>query len=199
MDTFAQIRPEIRPTTQAAEGLPRWRWTTDELVRLRGDGVFRDMDRFELIGGEIVPMPADGRRHATLQDRLAERWSRRDPDHFRVGEEKQFNLDATTYTKPDIIVWSTGLDIYDVRGPDSLCVVEIADSSLDYDLDFKRRLYASFGVREYWVIEAETIKTHIHRAPSNGDYTDVAVHPSTATLVPLLAPALSIRLADLAL
>lgn len=48
--------------TQAAEGLPRWRWTTSELERLTALGAFRDEDRFELIGGEIVPMSPVGRR-----------------------------------------------------------------------------------------------------------------------------------------
>ena len=39
-------------TTQAAEGLPRWRWTTAELLRLAELGAFDGQDDFELIGGE---------------------------------------------------------------------------------------------------------------------------------------------------
>ena len=174
----------------------RWRWTTDELVQLKARGVFVDTDRFELIGGEIVPTPADGRRHATLQDRLVERWSRIDPDRYRVGDEKQFNLDASTYAKPDVIVWPTGTVLYDLRGPDVLCVVEIADSSLERDLGFKRKLYAGFGVREYWVIEADTLRVRVHRDLLGSDYTSVEAHPPSDILALTLAPALSVRFAD---
>ncbi len=48
--------PLRRPTIQAAEGLPRWRWTVAEIERLAAEGIFSDDNKFELLGGEIVPM-----------------------------------------------------------------------------------------------------------------------------------------------
>jgi hypothetical protein len=71
-DTFVQSAAQGR-TTQAAEGLPRWRWTTDELVRLKQLGVFGDMHRFELFDAEIVPMSRMGRRHSMIADRFVQR------------------------------------------------------------------------------------------------------------------------------
>jgi len=51
------FRPaQQRPTTQEAEGLPRWRWTVAEIEQLTAAGYFHEDDRFELLGGEIVPM-----------------------------------------------------------------------------------------------------------------------------------------------
>ena len=58
--------PRVR-VTQAAEGLPRYRWTVaqiDELTRL---GVFQEQGGFELIGGEIVPMQSKGARHERVK------------------------------------------------------------------------------------------------------------------------------------
>jgi len=52
--------PPQRPTTQAAEGLPRWCWTVAEIERLAATGFFSEYDRFELLGGEIVPMSPKG-------------------------------------------------------------------------------------------------------------------------------------------
>ncbi len=196
MDTFAQV-PTERRTTQAAEGLPRWRWTTEELVRLKQLGVFGDMDRFELFDGEIVPMSPVGRRHVMIADRIGERWVIVDPANLRVGEEKQVNLTDTSYVKPDILVWPTSMKVPDVRGPDVLLVVEVAESSLTKDRVFKRRVYAAYGVREYWVIEAETLTTRVHTDLANGDYMTVKDLPATVQLVPTLAPSLAIRLADL--
>jgi hypothetical protein len=48
--------PPPRPTTRAAEGLPRWRWTVAEIETIAMAGYFHDEERFELLGGEIVPI-----------------------------------------------------------------------------------------------------------------------------------------------
>jgi Uma2 family endonuclease len=191
--------PVTGRTTQAAEGLPRWRWTIDELVRLTELGVFSDMEPFELFGGEMVPMSPVGRRHTIIADHLADRWTLADPTHVRAGEEKQFNLDDTTYAKPDVLVWPRGIEVPDLRGPTVMLVVEVADSSLKKDRVFKRHLYAAFGVREYWVIDANSFTARVHQDLVNGDYASVADHPTTDLLTPTLAPALAIRLADLGL
>jgi hypothetical protein len=49
------IPPPQRPTTQAADGLPRRRWIVAEIEKMSADGYFHDDERFELVGGEIVP------------------------------------------------------------------------------------------------------------------------------------------------
>jgi len=43
--------PPMNRTTRAAEGLPRWRWTTAELEKLVEHGLFPDDVKVELIGG----------------------------------------------------------------------------------------------------------------------------------------------------
>ena len=54
-----------------------------------------------------------------------------------------------------------------------LLVVEIADSSLRYDVGRKAALYASFGVRELWVIDAVRLTTRIFREPAADGYRNV--------------------------
>jgi hypothetical protein len=44
-------------------------------------------------------------------------------------------------------------------------VVEIADTSLAYDLGRKAGLYASFGITDLWVIHAVTLQTRIIASP----------------------------------
>jgi Uma2 family endonuclease len=186
-----------RPATQAAEGLPRWRWTTAEVERLAALGAFAPEDRFELIGGEIVPMSPKGRRHEIVADELDQYWRPLVTPDVRVSTERQFNLDDATYTDPDLMVRPTDIKVYDVRGPTALLLVEVADTSLAYDRTRKAALYASFGVREYWVIDANTLETRVHRTPGPSGYADVRDLVGTDTVVPLLAPSLSVRLADL--
>ena len=191
------LRRTHRMPTQAAEGMPRWRWTTAELLRLTELGAFTDNDRFELIGGEIVPMSPKGRRHEVVADVLQKFWARRCPEEIWISAERQFNLEPETYTTPDLLVRPAGIQVPDVRGDTVLLVVEVADTSLAYDQGTKAALYARFGVREYWVINARTLETRVHRGPLPSGYTEVSTIPKDDQLTPLLAPALAVRLREI--
>src|SRR5579864_513652 len=186
-----------RPTTQAADGLPRWRWTVVEVEKLAAAGFFHEDERMELLGGEIVSMSPEGRRHETLRIELADRFHRQAPPELIVASDAQFNLSEETYTVPDILVHPRAIKTYDLRGGDPVLVVEVAESSLDYDLRTKVPLYAAHGVREYWVIDAKTLLTTVHRQPSVNGYAFNEELPADASLVPSLAPALAVALSTL--
>jgi Uma2 family endonuclease len=183
-----------RPPTQAADGLPRWRWTVAEIERMAADGYFHENERFELLGGEIVPMSPKGRRHEIIRTRLAFRFSKLAPKGVMVSSEPQFNLDRDTFAEPDILVHPESIETPDVKGPDALLVVEVSDTSLNYDLKTKLPLYASHGVREYWVINAATGMTAVHRQPSGNAYAFAQEFPADARLAPSLVPALAVSL-----
>jgi Uma2 family endonuclease len=186
-----------RPTTRAADGLPRWSWTVAEIERLAAGGYFHDQDRFELVGGEIVPMSPKGRRHEIVRAAVAFSFPRAAPEGVFVVSEPQFNLGEDTYVVPDILVHPTAIKTPDVRGGDALLVVEVADTSLTYDLQTKARLYASYGVREYWVINGTTLVTTVHREPSGSAYASIREIPAGGLISPALAPALAVSLAAL--
>jgi Uma2 family endonuclease len=137
------------------------------------DGYFRDDERFELVGGEIVPMSPKGVRHEAIRGALALRLARRTPEDLFVISEPQLNLDDDTYLIPDILVHPAAISRAKVLGGDALLVVEVADTSPRYDLNTKAPIYASYGVREYWVINAVTLATMVHRNPSGKVYGTV--------------------------
>jgi Uma2 family endonuclease len=197
-----QMFPKLPPaqtvrTTQAAEGVPRWRWTTAELLRMCELGLFDEDARVELIGGEIVPMSPAGRRHEVVADELALMWQPILRADRAISQEKQFNLDDETYTKPEIMVRPRAIKAPDVRGDSALLIVEVADSSLSYDLAVKSATYARFGVREYWVVEAWTLKTHVHRQPTASGYDSVIEVAADIEHAPLLVPELKVTMAKL--
>ena len=68
-----------------------------------------------------------------------------------------------------------------------LLVVEIADSSLRYDMGRKATLYASFGVCELWVIDAVRLTARIFREPAPDGYRETRDF-SAERIVPLFAP-----------
>ena len=193
-----QLRP-LPGTTQAAEGLPRRRWSVAEIEAMVSRGIILEDERFELIGGEVVPMSPKGARHEVVRTELAFQMTRQAPGTLRVAAEVQFNLADDAYAVPDLLVYPVTIKVPNVRGPSALLVIEVADSSLAYDLDAKASLYAAHGVREYWVIDAKTLNTTIHRQPAAAGYRDVIGVPANQRLVPEAAPELAVTLAELTL
>ena len=193
------LSPFGRPGTQAAEGLPRWRWTVEEIERIAATGIFNEQDRFELIGGEIVPMSPKGIRHERLRNMLDYRWTKMAPDIVMIAGESQFNLDVDTFVNPDILVHPMAIHTDKLRGPEALLLVEVAESSLIYDTKIKLPMYASHGVPEYWIINAVTLETTICRQPSGQNYAVATEFSADDRLVPSLVPELAITLKTLRL
>lgn len=162
--------------------------SVDQVYELTAAGVFQDDDHFELIDGEIVPMAAaKADWHSIMESRLTRAFVRRLPDELRLFVEASVTLSPTRLLEPDLVVWAKGLMPRSVRGPDLLLVIEVADSSLGYDLKVKAPIYAEHGVPDYWVVDAvrQTIRTH--RAPVDGRYTDVEEYEAHQPVAALLA------------
>ena len=48
----------------------------------------------------------------------------------------------------------------------------MADSSLHFDTNEKRLLYAKAGIREYWVVDINGRRLLVYRDPQAGDYVN---------------------------
>jgi Uma2 family endonuclease len=116
-----------------------------------------------------------------------------------VISEPQFNLSGDTYLKPDLLIHPISIGTYDLHPFDALLVIEIADTSLRYDVKTKLPLYAAHGVPEYWVVHAATLVTAVYRRPSGDGYAVTEEVAPDARLVPSLVPHLAVSLNDLLL
>jgi Uma2 family endonuclease len=185
------------PVTSAATDLPRRAFSVAEVERMVEVGLLKEDERLELIGGELVMMSPKGLRHEILKAALLRYWIQRLPETLSLIPETTFRLSPDTYLEPDIVVFDRARGLKALNGDTALLAVEIADSSLGYDLGRKPRIYSAFGVRELWVIDAVHLVTHIHRDPAPLGYRDIVAHPAYETLTPLLAPALPLTLSAL--
>lgn len=189
--------PTLPFGTQAAEGLTRRRWSVAEIEAMTRAGVLDENERFELIGGEIVPMNAKGICHELIKNALMLHWAQRLPKEFRFALETTFRMSEDTFVEPDFVFYRTADGLAQLDPSTALLAVEVADSSLAYDLGRKARIYASFGVPEVWVIEATTLTSHVHRQPGLNGYADIEQITGKETLVPAFSPALSVMLTGL--
>ncbi len=173
------------------------RFTVADVEAMVAAGLMDEDERIELIGGELVPMSPKGNHHEVLKTKLMMEWARRVPSGVLFTPETTFRLSEDTYLEPDFTFYEASTGLKGLNGGNALLVVEIADSSFAYDTGRKAALYASFGIRELWVIHAVRLETRIHREPGEGGYGRVEDFPATETLTPFLLPSLALRLADL--
>jgi Uma2 family endonuclease len=189
-------QPKIRPTTQAAEGVPRLRWTLAEFERLAELGILTDEDRIELIGGELVPMSPKGNRHEIVRSAILNWLRRKLPDEFDLHVEPGWRV-GENYCEPDFLIASAGSGPTSVSPKEVILLIEVAHWSLRFDTTTKAAMYAALGVRDYWVINATSLGTRVHRKPSARGYGSVTTVRPAKPLTPLFLPALSFRLAGL--
>lgn len=196
----AETRSLRRPlSTQAAEGLPRRRWTLDDILAMQEAGILGWDERFELIGGEIVPISPRGNRHEVVKAALNLHWARALPPDLSMLTETTLYIAADEFREPDFIFWPASIALADLKPADPLLLIEIAASSLGYDLGMNARTYAALGLREYWVIDAARLVTHCHAEPSENGYGRVVQRPADVLMTPVLVPGLAVRLTDLGL
>lgn len=183
--------------TLAAEGLPRRAFTVKDVERMVEVGLIEEDERLELLGGELVPMSPKGSFHEAVKLALNERLVTRKPASVRVIPDTTLRLSEDTFIEPDFIVYDASRPLRDLTGPDALLAIEVADTSLGYDLGRKPKFYAAFGIPEMWVIDARRMRIHIHRRPDGEAYREITVHDADVEVVPESVPELRLRLAEL--
>ena len=188
-------QPQL-PTTMAAEGMPRRRFTVAELEAMTEAGILLEDERIELIGGEIVPMSPKGNHHELVKTALNYYWTRKLPDDVMLTTETTFRFAEDTYLEPDFVFYPRG-GLTELSGASAKLVVEISDSSLHYDLGRKAGIYAAFGIAELWVIHAVRLETRVHTEPTITGYRGIIDLPPHQRLTPTLMPSLAITLAEL--
>ena len=142
--------------------------SVDAFHRMGETGILGPQDRVELIDGEIIDMSPIGVLHAAIVARLASHFSQRLGPIGVVWCQNPLRLDDISEPEPDIAILRPRADFYMTAHPgaaDVLLVIEVADTSLAYDLGTKVPLYARHGIPEVWVIDAATRHTRVFRRP----------------------------------
>lgn len=199
MNERFKLDPPWPATTQAAEGMRRRPWTVAEIEAMVKAGIIDEDERFELIGGEVVPMSPKGAGHEMVKIDLNEHLQRIKPDELRIAPETTLRLDEISFVEPDFCVFPKTMSPSDMRGYDVLLAIEVADTSLRYDLGRKISTYAAYGIPEVWVINANTLVTRVHRALGVAGYRDIAEFGPEIELEAVRVPSIRVSLSALGL
>jgi len=191
--------PQMGGTTQAGEGLMRRKWSVADIEAMVQAGIIAEDDRFELIGGDVVPMSPKGNRHEIYKISLNYFWTKRASHKYRIAQETTFRLDAHSFLEPDFVFYDAAFNRNQLAPSNTWLAVEVSDTSLAYDLVRKPHIYANAGVKALWVIDVNTLDTHIFARPGVDGYQVRATLGPNEVLVPDFAPELAVKLGELEL
>jgi Uma2 family endonuclease len=175
-------------------------WTRQEYDRLIALGVFEEDDNIELIGGVLYLMTPQNSRHASVSGKLHQLLQSAFGPGFVIRVQMPFVIDPDSEPEPDLVVVKGAHDDYFDRHPQEAClIVEVAESSLRFDLGEKRVLYARARVPEYWVVDLLHRRLEVFRdpkAPATGgdDYELHHQYGAGQSVAPLLAPGSTIAI-----
>ena len=167
------------------------RFTADEYQRMGEAGILRREDRVELIDGEILAMTPIGSRHVACVNHATRALVRAAGDDAIVQVQGSVRLNAWSEPEPDLVLLRPQAHFYTSRLPgpaDILLIVEIAESSIDYDREVKARVYAEAAVPEYWIADLSTSVIWRYASPSEGAYETIGQSRRGEPIAPRLLP-----------
>lgn len=166
-----------------------------EYDRMAQLGFFRD-ERVELIRGMVVKMSPIGPPHASIVDRLTRVLVRALGERALVRIQQPLLAFDESEPEPDVAVVREGS--YFERHPDSAyLVIEVAETSLDYDRDTKGPLYAASNVDEYWVVDVAARAIELYTDAEGGRFTRVRRVVAGGTATPQAFPDLVVEVEKL--
>ncbi len=140
------------------------KYTYEDYLKIPGD------KRYELIGGELIMTPSPIPKHQRISRKI-EFILERFITENNLGEvfyaPCDVCLDEENVVQPDILFISKNrLDIIgekNIQGAPDLVIEIISESSAYRDMVQKKKLYARFGVKEYWIVipEEESIEIYV--------------------------------------
>lgn len=166
-------------------------WTYTEFVDLPDDGT-----RYEILDGVLVKEGAPTEPHqAANRELLVSLLAVLRPEE-RQGlyfAPLAVILDDRNVFQPDLIYVRPDrhsmIDRRGILGPPDMVVEILSPSTRDRDLVPKRRAYAGFGVREYWILDLMARRVYRLNDPSSTGYDRIKPYAAGATARSEIIPA----------
>jgi len=117
-----------------------------------------------------------------------------------VSTQNPLRLSEDSEPQPDLMLLRPSPDRYRSALPrpeDVLLLIEVADTTLDYDCGTKLPLYAKHGICEAWILDLEGMCLVVYRQPSGSSYGHGLVHGRMDSVAPAPLPTVTLQLREL--
>jgi len=186
-----------------ANGTPKTvRWTRNQYYRMAELGFFKGK-QVELINGEIIEISPMKPAHATAVRLFLDVLRNIFGNGFVVDSQLPLSLGKADEPEPDIaVVKGNSPDFSESHPKTAELIVEVADSSLNFDRAKKASLYAENKINEYWILNLKNRCLEVYRRPTKDKnlgfiYTEIYVAGEDETVSPLTKPKAKIKVLDI--
>ena len=163
-------------------------------------GILDTNSRVELIEGELIDMAPIGSLHASVVATLSGLFFRQVGSEALVWTQNPISIPPDSEPQPDIALLRPSADRYRGSLPtanDVLLLVEVADTTLQYDRAVKLPLYATHGIREVWILNLPDRVLEMYREPQTGAYRVKLERVATDLASPLALPTVRVDLSEM--
>ena len=167
------------PVATAPPAVPvpaRRRFTVAEYYAMADAGILSENDRVELLDGDLIVMPPIGDWHAASVNLFTNDLPPKLQGRAAVSVQNPTRLDNNSEPQPDVMLLRWRDDFYRGGHPspaDVLLLIEIADSTVDFDRNAKLPLYARAGIPEVWITTRRERRIEAYTEPAGDHYASV--------------------------
>lgn len=173
-------------------------WTRADYSQMAEAGVFHPDEHVELINGEILTRTPQRSQHAALMSIVDEHLRAAFGPDYLIRVQMPIALGDDSEPEPDLAIVPGRPHAYLTHHPTTaLLIVEIADTTLNYDRQTKARLYATYHIPEYWILNVQEEHLEMYRAPEHGTYQTTRIYQRGETICPLHANQATVTITDL--
>ena len=172
----------------------------DEWRRMGEAGIFPPESHLELIEGEILHMSPIGFNHAGHTRRLNSLFTFLTAGKAIVSIQNPIQLGDLSEPEPDFALLRPETDFYSTRHPKAeevLLLIEVSDTTLRFDRTQKQRLYATYHIPEYWIVNLIDHCLEVYRQPQDGEYRQTMQLNAEDTIVPACFSDMQIQVGDI--
>jgi len=181
-------------------GLAEHRINVQEYYRMAETGLLRPGARVELLNGRIIDMSPIGSFHGGLVKRLIRIYTELARGRWQASAQDPLRLEDHSEPEPDFMLLKPSPDDYTSRHPrpdDVFLLIEVSDTTLDYDREEKIPAYGRSGIPEVWIIDLNHARIEIYREPHFTGYASRTVWGPGDELAPQAFPDAVVSVAEL--
>ena len=181
----------LTATSTSTSTPTRRRFTVAEYYAMANAGILTENDRVELLDGDIINMPPIGDWHSASVNAFTNLMPPLLKGRAAVTIQNPAHLSDVSEPQPDVILAQWRDDFYGNGKPtpdDILLLIEVSDTTVDYDRGRKLSAYARAGIPEVWIVSRQDRRIEAYTSPSEEAYSDVRHVGPTETIAPQAFP-----------
>ena len=171
----------LAPKWENEQHVSGYRFSLDQYHRMAELGILEENNQVEFLEGILVNKMTKNRAHSLATRRLRILLEGIIPAGFYVDSQEPTST-VDSEPEPDAMVIRGRPEDYQLHQPEAAqvpLIAEVADSSLQHDRGWKKRIYARAGIPVYWIVNLVQRQIEVYTQPSgeteNPDYVQCQV------------------------